>query len=321
MAFSEKGSQGAAHFNAPNPPFGAVFTYYLKEDIKTKKELRLEKEKKLNEKNKNVPFPGWESVESERRQEDPAILLVVKDNQGNVVRRVPGKAQKGFHRVAWDLRYPSFEAIELKENPNNTEPTGVLAAPGEYTVTLIKQLDGIVTELSGPVSFEVVPLRKGALEGAPIETVTAFWQDLANLYRSISAARVTIAKNLTKVDYIKKALERSKIFPGQFDKELYDLRQALLQFDEDVNGNRSKRKIGEDRNPTLLNRVNFAMSGTANSTYGPTPLHQRSFDIASKQFKELKTKLDDIIFNQMPDLEKRILKAGAPLIEGQPIPE
>jgi len=219
LSFSEKGSQGAAHFTAPNPPFGAVFTYYLKDDIKTKKAIRMEKEKKLNEKNKNVPFPGWDSVESERRQEDPAILLVVKDNQGNVVRRVVGKAQKGFHRVAWDLRYPSFEAIELKENPNNSDPTGVLASPGEYTVTLVKQLDGTVTQLSSPVSFKVVPMRKGALESAPLETVTAFWQDLANLYRSISAARITIAKNLSKVDYIKKALERSKIFPGQFDKE------------------------------------------------------------------------------------------------------
>ena len=182
-------------------------------------------------------------------------------------------------------------------------------------------MDGIVTALSDPVSFQVVPMRKGALEGAPIEIVAGFWQDLAHLYRSISAARITIAKNLSKVDYIKKALERSKIFPGKFDKELYDLRQALLQFDEDVNGNRSKRKIGEDRNPTLLNRLNFAMSGTGNSTYGPTPLHQKSFNIASKQFKELKTKLDDIIFNKLPDLEKRILEAGAPWVEGQPIPE
>jgi len=321
LSFSEKGSQGAAHFTAPNPPFGAVFTYYLKDDIKSKKAIRLEEEKELNEKNKNVPFPGWDKIDAERRQEDPAILLVVKDNQGNVVRRVAGKAQKGFHRIAWGLRYPSFEAIELKENPNNTDPTGVLAAPGEYTVTLVKQLDGIVTTLSSPVTFDVVPMRKGALEGAPIETVTAFWQDLANLYRSISAARITIAKNLSKVDYIKTALERSKIFPGQFDKELYDLRQVLLQFDEDVNGNRSKRKIGEDRNPTLLNRLNFAMSGTGNSTYGPTPLHQKSFDIASKQFKQLKNKLDDLIFNKLPDLEKRILEAGAPWVEGQPIPE
>jgi hypothetical protein len=30
-----RGSQGSQLFVAPNPDFGAVFTYYLKEDIKS----------------------------------------------------------------------------------------------------------------------------------------------------------------------------------------------------------------------------------------------------------------------------------------------
>ena len=41
------GSQGVANFIAPNPPFGAVFTYYLSESYKTKKTIRKEEEKKL----------------------------------------------------------------------------------------------------------------------------------------------------------------------------------------------------------------------------------------------------------------------------------
>ncbi|MDH3783686.1 MAG: glycosyl hydrolase, partial [Acidobacteriota bacterium] len=40
-----KGDQGASHFLAPNPPFGSVFTYYLKEDLKTAKATRQETEK------------------------------------------------------------------------------------------------------------------------------------------------------------------------------------------------------------------------------------------------------------------------------------
>ncbi|NIQ01754.1 MAG: hypothetical protein GWO19_15220, partial [Nitrospinaceae bacterium] len=35
VGFSEKGSQGAAYFTAPNPPFGAMFTYYLAGGLKT----------------------------------------------------------------------------------------------------------------------------------------------------------------------------------------------------------------------------------------------------------------------------------------------
>jgi hypothetical protein len=58
---SEKGSMGADYFTAPNPPFGAVLTYYLKDDLKSRSEARKEVEKALQE-NEDVPFPGWRAL-------------------------------------------------------------------------------------------------------------------------------------------------------------------------------------------------------------------------------------------------------------------
>ena len=83
----------------------------------------------------------------------------------------------------------------------------------------------------------------------------------------------------------------------------------------------SHRKIGEDRNPTILNRLSFAMGGSNNSTYGPTPLLNQSYEIAEKEFKVFKAKLDEIVLKQLPEFEKSLIEAGAPWVEGQPIPE
>ena len=321
LSFEEKGSQGASHFTAPNPPFGAVFTYYLKDDLKTKKEIRQEKEKKLIEKNINVTFPGWDEVDSERQQEEPKIWLTVKDKQGNIIRRLEGPAKKGFHRIAWDLRFPPSDAIELKEIPKDDEPKGVLAAPGEYTVTLSKQIDGIITDLSDAKIFSVEQLYKGALEGSTPEVTAAFWQDLSDLYRSVSAANVALQKSIKRIDYLKTALARTNSAPGNLDKQLHELRSKLLELDQIMNDNRSKRKIGEDRNPTIVSRLGFAIGGTSNSSYGPTQNHKKSFEIAAKEFKELKVKLDNILNNKMPELERKLIEAGSPWVEGQPIPE
>ena len=41
-----KGSQGASFYAAPNPPFGATFTYFLKDKLTTRKERRHEEEQK-----------------------------------------------------------------------------------------------------------------------------------------------------------------------------------------------------------------------------------------------------------------------------------
>jgi photosystem II stability/assembly factor-like uncharacterized protein len=318
---SEKGSQGAALYTAPNPPFGAVFTYYLADELKTKKALRQEKEKEFVKKDINIPFPGWEEVEAERRQAEPIIWLTVKDSKGQVIRRIKGPVKKGFHRVAWDLRYPSTQAMEEKEDPDEDEPRGILAVPGEYTVTLSKQVDGIVTNLSDPIPFKVERLRQSALDGTEPKETAAFWQEIAELQRGITAASLAIKNSLRRTDFLKVALSRTLEVPGDLDMELHRLRQNLLELDEELNGNRSKRQIGEKTNPTLITRLRTARRGTMSSTYGPTPTHRRSLEIAGSQFSKLKMELEDILNEQLPQFEKALQDAGAPWLPGQPIPE
>ena len=89
----------------------------------------------------------------------------------------------------------------------------------------------------------------------------------------------------------------------------------LLDLDVQLNGNRSKQQVGEKTKPTINYRLNVAMSGTMSSTYGPTPTHKRSLDIARIQFKEFKSALDNILNEQLLKLEKDLQDAGAPVVK------
>jgi len=320
LSFGGKGSQGAAYYTAPNPPFGAVFTYYLADEIKSKKAVRQEKEKELNKQKKNVSFPGWDKVEAERRQDESKIWLTVKDSQGSVVKRIKGENKKGFHRTAWDLCYPASQAVsDVKEL--DKAPGGAMISPGNFTITLSKETDGRVTILSKDMPFVVERLREGALAGADPQTAAAFWKELEDFNRVLSAALKTVEKTLKRTEMLQKLLVRTPAAPGSIDTELHDLRQTLLEFDEQLNGSRSKMQIGEDRKPTIAARRGVAVTGTSNSTYGPTPMHKRSMEIAQTEFQELRTKLEDILNTRLPKVEEEIIKAGAPWIEGQPIPQ
>jgi photosystem II stability/assembly factor-like uncharacterized protein len=321
LGFSERGSQGAAHFTAPNPPFGAVFTYYLAEDLKMKKTIRQEKEERLIQQNKNISFPGWDEVEAERRQDSVKMWLTVHDKKGQIVRRIEGSPKKGFQRVAWDLRYPSRAAIVIKDGADDEEPQGAMAAPGEYTVTLSKQVDGVFTDLSDPLSFMVERMRQGSLEGSDPATTSTFWQEIAQLQRRTSAASKALQKTLKRIDHLKIVLSRTPSPPEELDTQLHHIRQALLELDAHLNGNRSKRQVGEKRNPTILDRASFAYQGTRYSTYGPTPSHRKSLEIATTQFQKFKSDLDDVLNQQLPQFEKSLQDAGAPWLEGQPIPD
>src|SRR5207249_11560992 len=60
-----KSFQGESFFTAENPPFGATFTYYLKEELKTKKAKRQEAERDAQKKNAAINLPSRSELRSE----------------------------------------------------------------------------------------------------------------------------------------------------------------------------------------------------------------------------------------------------------------
>ncbi len=315
---NEKGSQGHGLYTAPNPPFGAVFTYHLAESYKTDEQKRQEREKELIEVRDDVPFPGWEQVEAERRQPDPAVLMTVRDADGNVVRRLEGPTSSGFHRVAWDLRMPAPNAIG--DSGGWGEPEGFMVAPGTYTVELAKRIDGVVTALAEPQSFDVVRMREGTLDGAePAETV-AFWKRLSAMQRRVSAANQVISEAREKVDALGAALAGSTAPAGELDAELHAVSQRLYAIEEELQGKQSLSELNEPQGPTISQRLFVAMIGTGRSTYGPTPTHERSLEIAEQQFDEVRADLNRLVEQRIPALEDALFDAGAPWTPGSPVP-
>ncbi|HET7892549.1 MAG TPA: glycosyl hydrolase, partial [Candidatus Sulfotelmatobacter sp.] len=101
----KKGFQGDAFYTAENPPYGAVFTAYMKEKSKTRKEKRQEAEKDAAKKNQTPPYPTNDELRAEAEEAKPEVYFLVYDESGAAIRRVNGSAEAGFQRVAWDLRY------------------------------------------------------------------------------------------------------------------------------------------------------------------------------------------------------------------------
>lgn len=321
-SYPGRGDQGAAHFLAPNPPFGAVFTYYLGEDLQTAKATRRKAEKAAVEDGKTVAFPGWEEVEAERREPEPKIWLTVRDAEGEIVRRVEGPTAKGFHRVAWDLRYPRPDAMMQVEPPPpmwGLPPRGLMAAPGTYTVTLASQVGGEVTVLSEPRTFDVVPLRKGALAGADPQRVAAFWRELESGFRLFTALEVDLKGQLARTERMADVLAWSRADP-RLEMRYHDLRARLHALDERLNGHRARQEAGENVNPTIAERLFSVQLGVERSTYGPTPTIRENLEIAQREIRSLHGE----VANAARDVEafgRALVDAGAPWLEGGALPE
>jgi photosystem II stability/assembly factor-like uncharacterized protein len=317
-----RGDQGASHYVAPNPPFGAVFTYYLREDLETRRAVRQEQEKAASEKQEPAVFPGWEALERERLETEPGIWLIVRDAGGRVVRRLPGPTKAGFHRVAWDLRYPTPDAVELVEPPPplwGEPPRGLMVAPGSYDVALAVQAHGETRMLSEPRRFAVKPLRGGALEGASPEEVAAFWRRYEEAVRTHTAMAVTLARLKTKVGRMAGVIEHSRTDPLEIDPRFHELRAGILELDGRFAGHRSKGELGEKAAPTVGDRLFAVSRGVGQSTYGPTPTHLESLEIAGTEMAALREELERHQTG-LSELIRELLASGAPWIEGEPLP-
>ncbi|MFK8058176.1 MAG: WD40/YVTN/BNR-like repeat-containing protein, partial [Saprospiraceae bacterium] len=171
-----RGSIGTGHYAAKNPEFGAVFTYYLKDEYKSTKAKRKEAEKKLNKAGSDIPFPGYDAMEVERLEKSPLVWLTVSDDAGNVVRRIEAPAKKGIQRIAWDLRHSSMLPVRESKGGRGDKgrPSGRWALPGSYQASLSKMHNGVETQLGEPIKFDVKRLREGSIAGATPAVASAF---------------------------------------------------------------------------------------------------------------------------------------------------
>ncbi len=312
-----RAAQGAGHYVAPNPPFGAVFTYHLGKSVTTRTERRQEAEKAQIERGEDTPRPPWDQLAEELAEPAPAILLTVRDAEGKVVRRVEGPVEAGFHRVAWGLRRAPTRAIKEKPEPwQRAAGRGALVAPGRYSVTLDKRQDGKVSRLDGPVEFDVVPLRRGAIEGAAPAEAVAFAERFAAAERQFSAVKQALAEAKAKVTRFEAALGASTAEPGELDHALDAVRRDLLAIEAALTGAPAKRAVAEPRPHAVSRRIRAVRTGVSRSTYGPTPNLVGTLEIAESSLATLGERLRVVLEERLPALEKELNEADAPYAGG-----
>lgn len=310
----EKGSMGHAHFTAPNPAHGATFTYYLKDGFKSKKEIRQEKEKKI--KDGDIPFAGWDSMEEERVDEGPKLMMVIKNAAGEVIRRIPADHSRGFHRLTWDMKYPSSSALKSERPPKEMDqeaPDGMPAIPGQYTAELVLLKEGEVRSLSEAISFRLKPLRNSSLPPQSIEVVDGFWRQLEEVSGRSDLLRMQIEKQSKEIETQQVALERAAASPGSLDKELYTLRNEIQALKTDLFGEPLKLEMGEKTQPLISERIFALARGVAYSSYGPTKTNLETMQIILDELEDFEAR-STVIQNKLEQAEQSLKAMGAPPI-------
>ena len=313
-------SSGNQHYTAANPPFGAMFTYYLPEELRSQKDQRLEREKELNEAGRDIGFPGWDKVLAESAEDEPAMILTVSDAGGNVVSHIAGPVEAGFHRVAWNLRYPSPDAYDPDPDPEPWEPPGgTLAIPGTYSVTLSRRIDGVVQPTGESQRFEVVSARNATLVDSSQGERVDYLRQIDALDREVDSSVAAIDELLEQTKAMKQMLLASIADPRLYG-EAHALEKSAKDLRDKLTGNREREMMSEPGIVSVSQRLYVAGWGDRTQAFGPTDHQRENFEIAQDDYAEIRKALQQMFHVDLPDLQRRLDEAGVPWTPGRSIP-
>jgi hypothetical protein len=118
----------SGNWTAPNPPYGAVFTYSV-----------------------NAPIPAEEK-----------LVLTISDDTGKQIRRLDLDKASGLRRIAWNLRgepAPTPAGGQQGFGGGRGGNQAPLVAPGRYRATIARVAGDKVTPVGQPQSFSVLPIE------------------------------------------------------------------------------------------------------------------------------------------------------------------
>lgn len=310
-------SQGDAYYVAPNPDFGAVFTYYLPESLKSLTDQRLDDEKERTAANEDVAFPSWDRIASEQLEDAPAMVFTVADAQGNVIRHIEGPAEAGFHRVAWDLRYPALHPfVPDAERRDPDSRAGVLVAPGSYRVSMRQRVNGRLTDLGQTQSFEAVSIRKPTLQGSSQEERIVFQQQVDEINRAAAGTQQSIDAVLVELEALKDVIGRSTADPAMY-AQAQSLKERIQQQRNRLAGNATRSSFAANEPMSVTARLRHAAYNPHANAHGPTATQRESLRIARSLYTDIGTALARLINIEYGSLKSAADTAGVPWSPGR----
>lgn len=297
--YNRRGSYGDDFYMVKNLPFGAEFTFYVKEDIKTDKQIRQTKEKELFKEGAKIDVNTWEDDRLEKLEETPYLIFVIEDNEGNTVRKLTSKAKKGIHRVYWDLKYPDMMPLRKdvkKFEPFKKQNGGIYVLPGEYKVSIFASEKGQLTQISDKRTFKVNSLDISNFDDVARKESVEFLQSVSKLAKEIVNAGYELDEAKVDITMLKQANLKSMDFNPDLNTKLVELEQTTANLILKLKGYSAKAS-GEEIPPAqvaIQKRLWFIVYGTTRSSDAITETQKMSAEIIKEEFASVKSDLEKL---------------------------
>ncbi|MCH8959828.1 MAG: hypothetical protein IH820_00485 [Bacteroidetes bacterium] len=303
-------------FVAPNPPFGALIRYYLKEDLKPMRPAMAMRGANGGGNGRRGPTArgdtprrgqfrgqGFRGRRGRNGEKEPKATITILDASGEVVRELEGAGKAGVQQVVWDLRIePPYVPEENQRGGGGgffrRAPRGPTVLPGTYTVQLAAGGETFSTdvEVRGDPRIQIA---RADLEARQQTLMSAY-----TLSKTVYEARQAVRRLTEQITDVQDLLKAHEDAPENLTADADSLRNEI-------------RRVGRDMNRANAgSRGSFSIEG---STTRPTADQLWQLEQAWEKVPPLVTQINEIIETKMPALYRQLDEHGIRPDPGEPL--
>jgi len=291
-------SQGSSLYASKNPPVGAVFTVNINDPVKTLKQLRQAKESEIAKNGGDQVYPSFEALHLEAEEEAPFLLYIIRDMDGNMVRKLKKPYQLGMQRVVWNFKHNTTTPIKLQQTKPGrygTPNDGYMAIPGNYTVEVLRSINGEISTFIAPKTFTIKTLNNKSLPVEDEQALLAFYKEVSEVRRQIRGNSKQLNEMSEKLKYIKAAILQAPNVPTKLSKEVRTIEHTLYALEIELWGDNLMSKYQFETPESFANRLELVVYSLWNSSSAPTKTSRNNLDIAKAEYALFKPKVKALI--------------------------
>ena len=300
---------GDQFFRAPNPPNGAIITYYINPEV-------------MSVSNTEPPTSEDGDKRNEIQQSNP-IQLAIYDAQNNLIShlKIPqGSNGTGIQRVVWDLRHELPYKVtggagrETKRGSSFNIPYGPFVMPGDYQVRLrvnnVLYTEDVSVQSDPDISISTADRRE--------------WHDmlveLTHLQGRVRAVRRAAGQIK---DQLQTVISTFKRLPNVPDTLVSDVEILFRQVSEIVRESQPQEGLFGGSMPKrfrVVDQINMVYAYMEGSTAPPTEDQKRWQRLGTKRLDQIENELTRLSAEELPALYMKLDKHGITWTPGRLIP-
>jgi len=268
----------------------------------------------LIKEDKPVYYPSWDELRLEDREEKSYLLFTISDENGNVVRKLKESVKSGINRVTWDLKYADTNPVKKVTDKNES---GTPVMPGTYSVEMFMSVDGELTKIAGPQTFEARVLQNTTLPADDRAELVAFQRKFWEFNRAVEGALNATRDLKKKTDILIFAIKQTPNAPNTLMDDALKIKGETDDILQHLYRDETIAQRHEPSYPTIYARLNEIAFGLWNTTSSPTQTQKHSYKIASEEFELLLARVKKLVETDLKNLEADMERYGAPWTPGR----